>query len=133
MGIYEKVGEFNNHPLYFLNQNGYNNYLYFKMDRRINDINLVCSNQQLKFLALSIIDGGLELKGLFSKKLSIFFIHPFFPLSGLERDGWTIGESPSDFSFAITTRQRPDCPNEVTFGYDRDLDLDATFSIACME
>ncbi len=32
MGIYEKIGDFNNHPLYFLSQHGYKNYLYFKMD-----------------------------------------------------------------------------------------------------
>jgi hypothetical protein len=44
-----------------------------------------------------------------------------------------VGESVSDSSFAITTRQRPDCPNEVTFGYDRDLDIDMTFSITCTE
>ena len=78
MGIYEKVGEFNNHPLYFLNQNGYNNYLYFKMDGRINDINLVCSDYHLKFLALSIIGGGLELKRSFFEKTYYFFINPFF-------------------------------------------------------
>ena len=32
LGTYGKVGEFNNHPLYYLNQIGYNNYLFFKMD-----------------------------------------------------------------------------------------------------
>jgi hypothetical protein len=32
LGTYEKVGEFNNHPLYFLSQFGYKNSLYFRMD-----------------------------------------------------------------------------------------------------
>ena len=54
-------------------------------------------------------------------------------VSGLERDGWTIGENPAELSYAITTRQRTSCPNQVSMGYERDLDADSTFSIVCKE
>ncbi len=56
----------------------------------------------------------------------------FFFLSGTEIDGWTISDDPSESSFAITTRQMTSCPNEVTLGYDRNKEVDKTFSIHCL-
>ena len=38
---------------------------------------------------------------------------------GRSADGWTIGSEPGQETFSITTRNRTNCPNEVTHGFDR--------------
>ena len=38
---------------------------------------------------------------------------------GRSADGWTIGSEPGQETFSITTRNRTNCPNQVTHGFDR--------------
>ncbi len=51
----------------------------------------------------------------------IFFVLLIFCLLILGRsaDGWTIGSEPGQETFSITTRNRTNCPNQVTHGFDR--------------
>ena len=51
---------------------------------------------------------------------------------GVARDGWTVAGSTTDGSVGITTRQTRDCPDQITSGFDLDLDEDNTLRISCV-
>jgi hypothetical protein len=67
-------------------------------------------------------------------KFNVHLIHlyKFFLLSGTSLDGWIFNQELVEDAYTITTRQMTNCPNEVSFGYDRNVVKDQTFTISCL-
>ncbi len=107
LGMYERNGVFNGHPMYYLNQSGFETYLYYTKKGNPTIVN--------------DIDDNLS---------SMTF-------TGISEDGWTLGDHPDSLVASVRTQNRQDCPQGIAVAFSvaqgTRYEFDNTFSIDCVE